>query len=122
MKIIVGLLLSFFLLAAKVSFAQKAVTHLVMFKLKEGISKEDERYKAAYQLLSDLPKKIKNIEDWSFGENFSTRPIAYDLGLVSVFDSKKDLNDYLTHPAHVEAANAMKPLADWHIVDFEEGE
>jgi hypothetical protein len=111
-----------FLFFSHLTFAQKQVTHLVMFKLKPGITKEDPKYLSAYALMKDLPKKIKDIEDWSFGENFSTRPIAYDVGLISVFNSKKDLQNYLTHPAHIEVVNAWIEIADWNIVDFEESE
>jgi hypothetical protein len=103
------------------AFGQKQVTHMVMFKLKPGITREDSLYKRAYAILQDLPKKIKEIEDWSIGENFSTRPIAYDVGLIVILGSRKDLNQYLTHPAHTEAVNAWKEIADWHIADFEEG-
>ena len=91
-----------------------------MFKLKPGITKEDAGYLNALELTKALPRKIKAISDWSMGENFSTRPIAYDFGVVAIFESKKGLNDYLTHPAHLEAVNAWKEIADWNIVDYEE--
>lgn len=71
-------------------------------------------------MLNDLPRKIPFIADWSAGENFSNRPIAFDYGLHVVFDSKKDLQNYLAHPAHVEAANAWKEIAEWNIADYEE--
>ncbi len=96
------------------------VTHLVLFKLKPGVLKNDARYIKAVSVLNDLPKKIPYISDWSAGENFSTRPIAVDFGLHVVFDSKKDLQNYLVHPAHVEASNLWKEIADWTIADFEE--
>jgi hypothetical protein len=56
------------------------------------------------------------------GENFSQRPIAYDFGLYVVFPSRKKLQNYLTHPAHVEAVEAWKEIADWNIVDYEDFE
>ena len=101
-------------------FCQGQVTHLVLFKLKPGILKSDPRYKEAVTLLNALPRKIPFIADWSAGENFSTRPIAFDFGLHVVFDSKKDLQNYLTHPAHVEATNAWKEIAEWNIADYDE--
>jgi len=101
--------------------AQVQVTHLVLFKLKTGIDKKDVRFEKAKAALRELPKKIPFIADWSAGENFSIRSIAYDFGLHVVFDSKKDLQNYLVHPAHVESANLWKEIADWNIVDFEDG-
>lgn len=104
------------------SYAQIEITHLVLFKLKPGITKSDDRYKAAVKALEALPKSISFISDWRAGENFSTRPIAYDYGLCVVFESKQALQDYLTHPAHVSAANLWKEIADWNIADFEEAQ
>ncbi len=92
-----------------------------MFKLKPGIEKSDLRYKEAIKALQQLPQKISNISDWAAGENFSTRPNAYDYGLQVVFESKKDLQNYLVHPAHVEAASLWKEIAEWNITDFEDG-
>ncbi|HOY94932.1 MAG TPA: Dabb family protein [Catalimonadaceae bacterium] len=114
--VLILFLLSFF----THGFSQGPVTHLVLFKLKPGILKSDTRYKEAVRMLNALPRKIPFIADWSAGENFSTRPIAFDYGLHVVFDSKKDLQNYLTHPAHVEAANAWKEIAEWNIADYEE--
>jgi hypothetical protein len=119
MKKILVLLLFLFVMVS-MSFAQGQVTHLVLFKLKPGILKSDPRYKEAVTLLNALPRKIPFIADWSSGENFSTRPIAFDFGLHVVFDSKKDLQNYLTHPAHVEAANVWKEIAEWNIADYDE--
>lgn len=115
-SVLLLLLFSFFIHG----YSQGPVTHLVLFKLKPGIQKSDSRYKEAVVMLNALPRKIPFIADWSAGENFSTRPVAFDYGLHVVFDSKKDLQNYLTHPAHVEAANAWKEIADWNIADYEE--
>ena len=111
-----SLLCIFFFYSAS---AQKQVTHLVLFKLKTGIAKTDERYKTCLKLMREMPAKIKQIENWDMGENFSDRPIAFDVGLSAVFASKKDLQTYITHPAHVEAVAAWKEIADWNMVDFE---
>jgi hypothetical protein len=116
----IPVLLLFLFAFTFMGFSQGQVTHLVLFKLKPGILRSDPRYKEAVTLLNALPRKIPFIADWSAGENFSTRPIAFDYGLHVVFDSKKDLQNYLTHPAHVEAANAWKEVAEWNIADYEE--
>jgi len=116
----ITLLLLFLFAVSSMAFSQGQVTHLVLFKLKPGILKSDPRYKEAVKMLNALPRKIPFIADLSSGENFSTRPIAFDFGLHVVFDSKKDLQNYLTHPAHVELANAWKEIAEWNIADYEE--
>jgi hypothetical protein len=102
------------------AFGQKQVTHLVLFKLKQGISKDDLRFKEAIKMAKSLPVRIKEIEDCSMGVNFSTRPIAYDFGLTVIFSSRKDLNSYLAHPFHIQLVEVWKEIAEWNIVDYEE--
>lgn len=114
---VLTLLVSIFLYYS--ASAQRQVTHLVLFKLKPGVAKTDERYKTCMKAMREMPAKIKQIENWDMGENFSERPVAFDVGLSAVFASKKDLQIYLAHPVHVEAVAAWKEIADWNIVDFE---
>lgn len=118
MRVFLIITLLFFSLLGKV-LAQKQVTHMVLFKLKPGVLKSDERYKNCLRQLKELPSKISEIQDWDSGENFSDRPVAYDVGLIAEFKSRKDLAKYLAHPDHVAAVNAWKEIADWNIVDFE---
>ena len=113
---------TFFLLVALAfsfsSYAQEGVHHLVLFKLKPGIEKTDERFRAAIVLLQELPKEIPQIIDLRAGENFSERPIAADYGLMVLVANDKALQAYLEHPAHKAAATAWKEIADWTIADF----
>lgn len=100
------------------SFAQEGVHHLVLFKLKPGIEKTDERFRAATVLLQELPKEIPQIIDLRAGENFSERPIAADFGLMVLLANEKSLQAYLEHPAHKAAVAVWKEIADWTIADF----
>jgi len=102
------------------SYAQSGVHHLVLFKLKPGISKEDDRFKKAVRMLDLLPKEIPGIQDFRAGINFSQRPIAVDYGLMVILQDEKGLNEYLEHPAHKAAAAARREIADWNIADFKE--
>lgn len=101
------------------TFGQKKVAHVVLFKLKQGISKEDPRFVACLETMKTLPQKIPQIQEFSCGKNFSDRPVAFEAGLYSTFASRADLQTYLNHPAHKEAANALKEIADWNIADYE---
>jgi hypothetical protein len=113
---------TFFLLIASAltfsSHAQERVHHLVLFKLKPGIEKTDERFRAAIVLLQELPKEIPQIIDLRAGENFSERPIAADYGLMVLVANDKSLQAYLEHPAHKAAVALWKEIADWTIADF----
>ena len=100
------------------ALAQTSVHHLVLFTFKPGISREDERFKKAVELLEVLPQVIPFIQDFRAGLNFSKRPVAVDYGLMVVLQDEKSLNEYLEHPAHKAAAAAWKEIADWKIADF----
>jgi hypothetical protein len=111
----------FLLIALALTFssqAQERVHHLVLFKLKPGIEKTDERFRAAIVLLQELSKEIPQIIDLRAGENFSERPIAADYGLLVLLANDKALQVYLEHPAHKAAVAIWKEIADWTIADF----
>lgn len=111
----------FLLIAFALTFsthAQEGVHHLVLFKLKPGVEKTDERFRAAIILLQELPKEIPQIIDLRAGENFSERPIAADYGLMVLLANDKALQAYLEHPAHKAAVAIWKEIADWTIADF----
>lgn len=101
------------------SFGQGKVIHLVLFKLRPGIEKSDARFRAILAEMEKFPTKIPAVKEWKFGENFSERPIAYDLGLYCTFSNRQELQNYLTHPAHVNLGKQLAEIADWHIADFE---
>lgn len=98
--------------------AQDRLHHLVLFKLKNGIEKKDERCIRAMNLLQGLKKEIPHILDFRAGENFSSRPIAADFGLMVVLENEQSLQNYLEHPSHKAAVAAWKEIADWNIADF----
>ena len=112
------LLFTFLILFRNASSAQSGVHHLVLFKLKPGISKEDDRFKKAVAMLDLLPKQIPGIQDFRAGVNFSQRPVAVDYGLMVILQDEKGLYEYLEHPAHKAAAAAWREIADWNIADF----
>ena len=41
-----------------------------------------------------------------------------DLGMIAVFRSDEDLQDFLYCPAYQCLSNRMREIADWTIVDF----
>lgn len=95
------------------------VKHLVLFKLKSGIGKTDPRVLDGMAQMKNIQKLIPEIKSLECGLNFSDRPIAYDIGLYTVFKNREDLATYLKHPAHQQLSAYWKALAEWNIADFE---
>ena len=95
------------------------IRHLVLFKLKTGVARDDPRIPEWMRLIEQLPAEIPTSVDWEFGWNITDRPIAHDFGLNSSFRTKEDLAAYLPHPAHQAMVAVAKQVADWVICDYE---
>jgi hypothetical protein len=70
--------------------------------------------------LESLSSKIKQIRKLEVGINFNTVQDAYDLGLVSEFATKDDLDLYQNHLEHQRVAGLLRRLRESRIVvDYE---
>ena len=97
------------------------VKHIVLFKLKDSLSKEEKldvvnRFKAAIEA---LPEKIDVIRKVFVGGNINGAE-QWDICLESEFDTLEDVKTYSAHPDHVAAAGILKDAKqDRACVDFE---
>lgn len=98
------------------------IKHIVMFKMQdeaEGATGAQNARKI-FDILNALPAQISQIKEYEVGVNIATSPAAWDLVLVSAFDSLDTLEAYRTHPAHQEALDFIKlVIADSSVVDYE---
>jgi hypothetical protein len=94
------------------------VHHIVLIKLKPGITRDDARVRAGLAALVALREQIDGIERWEHGWNFNERPIAYDFALDSTFVSRAAFDAYGPHPAHQAAAAQLREVVDWVLCDF----
>ena len=95
------------------------IRHLVLFKLKPGVTRDDPRVKRWMEMSDQLPAQIPQIRSWEGGWNVTDRPIAYDFGQSSSFDSRETLGQYLPHPAHQAMVAVAREVADWVLADYE---
>ena len=97
------------------------VKHLVLFKLKDSLSKEEKcnvmnRFKVAIEA---LPEKISVIRKVFVGLNMNEAE-TWDICLESEFDTLDDVKLYAAHPDHVAAAGILKEAkGDRACVDYE---
>ena len=97
------------------------VKHIVLFKLKDSLSKEEKcdvmnRFKVAIEA---LPEKISVIRKVFVGLNMNEAE-TWDICLESEFDTLDDVKLYATHPDHVSAAGILKDAKqDRACVDYE---
>lgn len=95
------------------------VQHIVLFKFKaEATPAKVKEIVAAFEA---LPSKISQIKGFQWGTNNSPEKHAHGLthAFILTFDSVKDRDDYLPHPAHKAFGGIVGPWIDeLTVVDF----
>ncbi|MDH6123532.1 Dabb family protein [Kitasatospora sp. GP82] len=95
------------------------IRHLVLFKLNEGVSKDDERVLAGARSFEELGSLIPELREWECGWNTTERDIAYDYAINSLVADREALQAYIGHEAHQAAAARWREFATWVIADIE---
>jgi len=94
------------------------IKHIVMFKLKEMAEGRDKvaNIKMLKAKLEALPAQIGEIKFFEVGINFLEAGVAYDLVLVSEFESKEALYRYQKQPEHLLVAKFVGEVCESRIV------
>ena len=95
------------------------IRHLVLFKLNEGVERDDPRVVAGEKAFRALDGKIAELRHWELGWNISDRPIAYDFAINAAFDDADSLRRYVEHPDHQAGVALWREFATWVIADYE---
>ena len=94
----------------------RMLRHVVLFKFKDDA--KPEQVKQVEDAFRKLPSQIKEIKDFEWGTNNS--PENLNQGLTHCFflsfESEKDRDIYLPHPAHKEFGSLLKPYLDKVVV------
>ncbi|HRZ41094.1 MAG TPA: Dabb family protein [Bacteroidales bacterium] len=94
--------------------------HVVMFKARPMPAAEKEtgilRLKDAIDALQTEVPQVKFLQT---GINFNTYPQAFDLVLISDFETEEDLEKYRNHPQHQKVMDVISEFIEKvHVVDF----
>lgn len=96
------------------------IKHIVMMKLKpaaESLIKD--RLELLKNQLENLKNHIDSLNSMEVGLNFSTRPTAMDIVLVSTFKDEHALEAYRVHPEHQKVLAYIKEVVDEaRVVDY----
>ena len=99
------------------------LVHMVSFKFKESVTKED--IKKVESAFAGLQKKIPQILSYETGTNNSPEGLdkGFTHGFVLTFHSGQDRDDYLIHPHHKDFGKLVGPLLeDVFVLDFWNGQ
>ncbi|WUH92391.1 Dabb family protein [Streptomyces sp. NBC_00433] len=95
------------------------IRHLVLFKLNEGVSRDEPRVVAGARGFAELGAQVPEVASWETGWNVSDRPVAYDFAINSSVADGDALTRYIEHPAHQAAVAPWAEFATWVIADYE---
>ncbi|MEU0677583.1 Dabb family protein [Streptomyces sp. NPDC006172] len=95
------------------------IRHLVLFKLHDGVRRDDPRVVAGEAAFRALGGQIEELRFWELGWNVSERPIAYDFAINSAVQDADALKRYLEHPAHQAGVALWREFATWVVADYE---
>lgn len=93
------------------------ITHIVALKLNDT---GKESIDALKNRLLGMKGQIKYLRNITIGVDFVRAPISYDIVMIAHFDSKEDLDAYISHPAHVEVGKYIEEIRAQEVaIDFE---
>ncbi|MEU8135950.1 Dabb family protein [Streptodolium elevatio] len=95
------------------------IRHLVLFKLDEGVSRDEPRVVAGHEAFAALDGVIPELKSWQCGWNITVRDIAYDYAIVCDVEDRDALQRYIAHPDHQAAAGRWREFATWVVADLE---
>ncbi|MER7345922.1 Dabb family protein [Streptomyces aurantiacus] len=95
------------------------IRHLVLFKLNDGVRRDDPRVVAGVKAFEELGGLVPELRFWECAWNISERPIAYDYAINSAVEDADALQRYLDHPAHQAGVAQWREFATWVIADYE---
>lgn len=104
---------------AEEEVSKKMLRHVVMFGFKDASSEAD--VQKVVDAFRNLPTEIPEIADFEYGTNNS--PEGLNDGLTHcflvTFNSEKDREAYLPHPAHKAFVEVLKPhLEKVVVIDY----
>lgn len=94
------------------------VTHVVVFKMKD---RSAEAVQADAEVLRSMEGRVPSLAEIEVGVNEADLPNAYDIVLITRFESWEDLAAYRAHPYHVDPVlkHMHVAAAEAVVVDFE---
>lgn len=93
------------------------IKHIVFIKLEDNSPVNTKAIKDKILSMKGKISVLKNIE---VGINFSKEERAYDVALLTDFNSREDLDSYAINPLHIDVIKFLKSAsAITKVVDYE---
>jgi len=91
---------------------REVLRHIVLFRFKEETTSEQiDAVMAQLRALQDHIEEVKAFE-WGIENSGRNLNDGYTHGAIFTYDNKEDLETYLVHPVHVEAADFVREYVE----------
>ena len=94
------------------------IRHIVLFKLKDGVTREDPRVTAVSDALTALGPTLPPVLSWETHWCFGSRPASHNFALVCDVADEAGLQAYLTDPEHQKVAAGLNEVYTLSVGDF----
>src|SRR5258708_34242665 len=94
------------------------IRHIVLFKLKDDLTRDDPRVLASSSALTALGPTLPPVLAWETHWCFGSRPVSHDFALVCDVADEAGLQAYLTDPAHRKVAEELSEVYTLSVGDF----
>lgn len=98
------------------------IKHVVMWKFKDFVegNKKEKNIELAAEKLRSLKDSVEQIKFLEVGKNINQSEAAYELILITEFESPADLEQYQIHPEHEKVKTFIGEVAAKRVlVDYE---
>lgn len=94
------------------------IRHIVLFKLKDGLTRDDPRVQASSSALTVLGPTLAPVLSWETHWCFGSRPISHDFALICDVADEAGLKAYLTDPEHQKVSAGLSEVFTFAVGDF----
>lgn len=94
------------------------IRHIVLFKLKDGLTREDPRVQAVSAALTELGPTLGPVLHWETHWCFGSRPVSNDFALICDVADEAGLEAYQTDPEHQKVAAELREVFVLSVGDF----
>jgi hypothetical protein len=94
------------------------IRHIVLFKLKEGLTRDDPRVQASSSALTALGPTLAPVLSWETHWCFGSRPVSHDFALICDVADEAGLAAYQTDPEHQKVAADLREVFTLSVGDF----
>ncbi|MFE1797189.1 Dabb family protein [Streptomyces sp. NPDC059517] len=94
------------------------ITHIVLFKLKDGIERSAPSVAEAEKFARAVGDHVPELAEWRVGWNTVDRDISYDFAAIGVLPDRAALEKYQVNAYHQESVQKWRAISDWVVVDL----